>query len=244
MKDFVHIALETIDSTQTYAKQKCASFAKDKITCITAEEQTAGRGRFQRSWVSPPHVNLYITFVFWMPLPAPHLPSLSQILAFSLAQILLKKGLFPKLKWPNDVQLQGKKLAGILCETSFEKEEVAVYLGIGINVNFELAQAMQIDQPATSLLIETGKRWDRKELLQELQQEFGANLTIWQAKGFAPFHAAYEQILAYKGQSIRCLDGANEWVGICHSLTDEGQLNLLLADQTIQILRSGDLTSS
>src|SRR5579872_1736709 len=101
------IHLDSIDSTNTYAKQRAKEFAPDQITCITAEEQTAGRGRFQRKWISPRGVNLYATFYFRLPVNSLHLTSLSQVMAFSFAAVLLKEELHPKIKWPNDIQLGG-----------------------------------------------------------------------------------------------------------------------------------------
>src|SRR4051812_3291883 len=115
MYDVVNIHLDQIDSTNTYAKQHAQDFAPDKITCITAEEQTAGRGRFQRKWISPRGVNLYTTFYFRLPLSTLHLTSLCQVAAFSVSSLLLQSDLHPKIKWPNDVLLSGKKISGVLC---------------------------------------------------------------------------------------------------------------------------------
>jgi BirA family biotin operon repressor/biotin-[acetyl-CoA-carboxylase] ligase len=239
MVDEIH--LDSIDSTNTYAKQHSASFAPDRITCITAEEQTAGRGRFQRKWVSPRGVNLYATFYFRLPAHTLHLISMGQVMTYSFASLLLQAGLHPKIKWPNDVQLEGKKISGVLCETSFTRDFADLFLGIGVNVNLEEKIAKQIDQPATSLLIETGRSWDRQALLKALQKQFAANLEKFEKEGFFPFHSAFENLLAYKGQTVRCFDGKKEWVGICHSLTNDGQLNLYLPDKTIYTVLSGEL---
>ena len=108
------IRLDSIYSTNNYAKERAGSFAKDKITCITAEEQTAGRGRFQRTWQSPRSVNIYATFCFRLAAQTMHLISLAQVMAASFAKVLLQEGLHPKIKWPNDVLLGGKKLSGFL----------------------------------------------------------------------------------------------------------------------------------
>jgi len=240
MVDEIH--LDSIDSTNTYAKQHSSSFAPDRITCITAEEQTAGRGRFQRKWVSPRGVNLYATFYFRLPANTLHLISMGQVMTYSFASLLLQAGLHPKIKWPNDVQFEGKKISGILCETSFTRDFVELFLGIGVNVNLEEKIAKQIDQPATSLLIETGRIWDKWALLKALQKQFAANLEKFEKEGFTPFHSAFENLLAYKGQTVRCFDGKKEWVGICHSLTNDGQLNLYLPDKTICTMLSGELS--
>jgi BirA family transcriptional regulator, biotin operon repressor / biotin---[acetyl-CoA-carboxylase] ligase len=235
------IHLESVDSTNLYAKSHCNQFDPNQLTCITAEEQTAGRGRMQRHWHSPKGQNIYATFYFRLPLHALHLISLSQIMTLSLSLILIKEGLAPKIKWPNDVQLNGKKMAGILCETQFCSDHIDIFLGIGINVNMTTEQISQIDQPATSLFIETNQTWDRAALLKKLQKQFLTDLQKFKKEGFTPFHSQFENLLAYKGQSIRCFDGKKEWVGICHSITNDGQLNIYLPNKEIHTVLSGDI---
>lgn len=235
------IHLDTVDSTNTYAKKHAESFPPSQITCITAEEQTAGRGRYERKWVSPRSVNIYATFYFRLPVNTLHLVSLSQVMTYSFATVLMHEGLHPKIKWPNDVQLKGKKVSGILCETVFHKDFVELFLGIGVNVNLDAETASKIDQPATSLLIETGKKWDKSALLKKIQKQFATDLEKFKKEGFTPFHSAFENLLAYKGQTVKCFDGKKTWTGICHSLTNDGQLNIYLPDKTMQVITSGDI---
>lgn len=233
------IRLDSVDSTQSYAKKHCAQFRAHEITCIVAEEQTAGRGRFQRTWQSPKGGNIYATFYFRLPIDSLHIVSLAQVMAYSFASLLIREGFHPQIKWPNDIQLNGKKVSGILCETAVQAKEVEVFLGIGINVNRESVEG--IDQPATSLFIETGRKWDKEALLKKLQKQFQQDLETFKRSGFTPFHSAFENLLAYKGQTIHCYDGKKTWIGICHSLTMDGQLNLYLPDKTIHTLSSGDI---
>ena len=235
------IHLESVDSTNQYAKTHYSQFDPDQLTCITADEQTAGHGRLQRRWESPKGQNIYATFCFRLPLPTLHLVSLSQIMTLSLSMVLLKEGLFPKIKWPNDVQLNSKKMAGILCETEFHPHHIDIFLGVGINVNMDAQQLSLIDQPATSLLIETDQLWDRSSLLKKLQKQFLVDLQKFKKEGFTPFHSQFENLLAYKGQTIHCFDGKKEWVGICHSVTNDGQLNLYLPNKEIHTVISGDI---
>jgi BirA family biotin operon repressor/biotin-[acetyl-CoA-carboxylase] ligase len=234
------IHLNSVDSTNTYAKKHLKDFPPG-ITCITADEQTAGRGRYQRTWVSPKGVNIYATFVFQLPHKTAHLASLAQVMAYSLSQVLIHEGLEPKIKWPNDVQLRGKKVSGVLCETEFSENKVDVFLGVGLNVNLDEPSAKKIDQPATSLLIETGQKWDQAALLKKLQKQFVLDLEKFKQGGFAPFHDAFELMLALKGETVSCFDGKEIWTGICHSLTKEGQLNLLMPNSTIHTMFSGDI---
>ncbi|MBX7066348.1 MAG: biotin--[acetyl-CoA-carboxylase] ligase [Parachlamydiales bacterium] len=235
------VHLDVVDSTNVYAKKHCKSFPPGKITCVTADEQTAGVGRYQRKWVSPKDVGLYATFYFTLSLNTLHLASLAQLMALSLASVLQKEGLKPEIKWPNDVRLHGKKISGILCETQFHPDHVDIFLGIGINVNLDAASAAKIDQPATSLFIETKKKWDKKEVLKKLQAQFIHDLERFKREGFGPFHKQFDQLLALKGETVRCFDGKKTWVGICHSLTEDGQLNLQLPDHTFHTLLSGDI---
>lgn len=235
------IHLDVADSTNTYAKKHSGSFPEGEITCITAEEQTAGRGRYQRKWISPKGVNIYATFCFTLPLHTPDLISLSQLMACSLAKLLIQEGFHPKIKWPNDIQLNGKKISGILTETQFQPKFVEVFIGIGINVNLDIESARQIDQPATSFMIESGKKWDKKALLKKLQIRFVEDLETFKKNGFAPFWKTFDDLLTLKGETIRVFDGKKEWIGVCHSLTRNGQLNLLLPDQTIHTVLSGDI---
>jgi len=235
------IHLDKTASTHAHAKAHAATFPTNQITCITAEEQTAGKGRYQRPWHSPRGVNIYASFVFSLSLKTSPIETLAQILAFTLAQILQQEKLTPTLKWPNDIRLNNRKVAGTLCETIFQKDHILVIASIGINVNMEEKELSHIDQPATSLKLIAHRTWDRPALLHSLQRQFQQNLTLFQQKGFTPFHNPMEEILAYKGKSIRCTEGNKTWEGICHSLTPDGRLNLLLPNQTLHPLTSGDI---
>lgn len=234
------IHFNSLNSTQTYAKENYTSFPANEITCVSADEQTAGYGRYQRKWISPKGANLYVTFCFRLPQTIQNLTSLALLMAYSFASLLIEKTLNPKIKWPNDVLLDDKKLSGILCETLFESTSVQLFLGIGINVNMETIALEQIDQPATSLKVVTGHLWNLPSLRDALQTRFANHLELFIQKGFAPFVQHIDQLLAYKGQKIYCWNGQKEWTGICHSLTCDGELKLLLPHGRIHILRSGE----
>lgn len=238
--EIVEIHLDSVDSTNTYAKKHFSEFAQDKITCILAEEQTAGRGRFARSWHSPRSVNIYVTFAFRLTSPL-HLGSIGQVMALSLAKTLLQEGLHPQVKWPNDVLLGGKKVSGVLVETQTLKNDVAVFVGIGINVNLDPEELKKIAKPATSLKVETSREWNRAALLKKLSRQFLADLDKFKKSGFEHFHHQFENLMAFKGKTIHCFDGKKEWVGVCHSISNDGQLNLFLPNHTIHTLSAGDI---
>jgi BirA family transcriptional regulator, biotin operon repressor / biotin---[acetyl-CoA-carboxylase] ligase len=131
-----------------------------------AEEQTEGRGRLGRQWLSPPGMSILCSVLLEPPVETQRLPELSLVAGEACAEtIATVTGLEPAIKLPNDVLLDGRKVAGILAEA----REGRVVLGIGINVNIPAAELPpDIDRPATSLLVETGAEVDRAELLVEL----------------------------------------------------------------------------
>jgi BirA family biotin operon repressor/biotin-[acetyl-CoA-carboxylase] ligase len=156
--------------------------------------------------------------------------------------VLQSYGIAPQIKWPNDLFLGDKKLGGVLTETSLQKEMFDVFAGIGVNVNMEREALQNISQSATSLKIETGKNWERKELLQKLQRQFEKDLDLFRKEGFSPFHAYCDALLAYKDELVRCFNGKQEWIGICRSLSSDGKLNLELADHSMHTLITGEMS--
>jgi BirA family biotin operon repressor/biotin-[acetyl-CoA-carboxylase] ligase len=171
----MHFHFESIDSTQAFAKKNYLSFSPDHITVVTADYQTNGRGTKEKKWISPPKVNLLVSFCFRLPKDFPNLPKLAIEMAASLKTVLEEEKLFPTFKWPNDLLLNQKKVAGVLCEVIFEPTFIQVIGGIGINVNMEEEDLNTIDQPATSLKVETGIDWDlnilREKLTIQLEQD-------------------------------------------------------------------------
>ena len=241
MMEFDDIFLKTVDSTQDYAKKNVLSFDKKKITCISATEQTKGRGRFNREWLTEKDNNLSVTFCFQLKANTLHLTSISHIIALSFINCLRDKNLDPKIKWPNDVMLDNKKLSGMLCEIQTKNDISDVFLGIGINVNNSTEFLEKIDQKATSLKAFTKKDWDKDELLELLKKEFSKNLEMFKAKGFEPFHEEFENLLLYKGEKITFFDGQKNYIGCLHSISSDGKLNLYMPNKEMITFAAGDI---
>ena len=157
--------LESVDTTMRVAREQAQAGAPEGAIVI-AEEQTAGRGRMQRSWVSPAGVNLYFTLVLRPALQQLRYLAVIAPLAVSLA-IEETTGLFPRIKWPNDVRIDGKKVSGILLESEVTDDGRVLYAvhGIGINVNIDVSEHEEIRDIATSLRSELGRDVSREEVL-------------------------------------------------------------------------------
>jgi len=144
---------------------------------VVAEEQTAGRGRLGRRWLAPAGTSLLCSLQLRPTVDSERLPELTGVAARACAEaIAALTGLEPALKFPNDVLVHGRKVAGILAEA----REGRIVLGIGINVNVTADELPQdVDRAATSLLVESGREHDRAELLAELLELLERRYETW-----------------------------------------------------------------
>ena len=144
---------------------------------VAADEQTAGRGRLGRRWLAPAGTSLLCSLQLRPAIASERLPELTGVAANACAEAVdALTGLELELKFPNDVLVDGRKLAGVLAEAREER----VVLGIGVNVNITADDLPQkVDRPATSLLVETGRELDRAELLAELLERLERRYHAW-----------------------------------------------------------------
>lgn len=224
------IHFSTIDSTNSFAKNNILSLDREKLTVITTNFQTSGRGRQGREWNSPEGKNLLATYCFFV--TTNHqvkLSNLAQIAALTVAITLEKLDFSPKIKWPNDIFLSNKKVAGILCETLPIDHQILAVVGIGLNVNWPYDQTIKMDQPITSLLLEKGCELPLKELISSLTVNFQKVFEIFLMRGFDPFFLHYQKRLLYQsGQTIRFHVKGRLVEGIFHSLSKDGAIHLIL----------------
>jgi BirA family biotin operon repressor/biotin-[acetyl-CoA-carboxylase] ligase len=245
LEDSACIHFTTLDSTNTWAKTHYKELRKDTITCITADSQTQGRGRWKRTWLSPSDGgNIYATFFFYLPGTASYIPNLTQILALSCCEILRERSIATQIKWPNDLIVKKEKIGGILCETILEGKTAAIILGLGLNVNMSEQELKKIEPPATSLAKISGMHWDKNEILKSVLQRFLTNLNQLQTQGFLPFKDLLESLLAFKGETI-CFHHNDKVIqGMCHSLTKRGFLNVVLPNGETQSFSSGEIETT
>lgn len=161
------LTLETVDSTNRYGMDHAQEL--EDFTLVTADSQTAGRGRQGRLWVSPPQSNLYATWVLknW-PYPAYQATWLA-----SLALLAAIREIVPSvkawIKWPNDLMVGNRKLAGLLAECrAMPGQFPVIALGMGLNINLSETELEAIDSPAISLFVASGSKINRKFFIETL----------------------------------------------------------------------------
>ena len=193
---------DTIGSTNDDALAWASQSAPD-FSLIIADEQTSGRGRMDRKWFTSPSAALALSLILRpTDTERAHPSRATGLLAISLAESLLQLGLAPQIKWPNDVLLRGRKVAGILVESSWLGERLdAMILGMGVNVlNASIPPADQLLFPATSIETELGHPIDRGGLLREIL----TSVLDWRPKlGTDAFLEAWEGYLAFRGQQVQ-----------------------------------------
>lgn len=237
----MHYHFETIGSTNTWAKEHIDQLATEGVTLITAHKQTAGRGRFKRRWQSPAGLNIYATFCFFIDVKRQDIGHLPQLLALAAAHVMEDLHFTPSLKWPNDVLLNGKKVAGILCETVSAGNQRCIINGIGLNVNMPVNLLKKIDRPATSLLVEGGVELNVQTVLKQLDQKFSSYLDCFMKEGFSQFFSDFQQHSFLKpGQPIRFHDNQALLEGYFEALHMDGSVQIRLLDGSSKKFFAGE----
>ena len=190
---------------------------------VLAERQTNGRGRRGRSWVSPFGENLYYSLVVRVEGGMRQLEGMSLAVGLALLQVIRGAGVAEAgLKWPNDVLVGERKLAGILLELSGDPADVChVVIGIGLNVNMLAIDSDVIGQPWTSMRAELGCLLNRNELVAELNRQLSRYLEIQLREGFAALQDEWQACHLWQGRTVALTAGGEpiegEVLGVDHS---------------------------
>jgi BirA family biotin operon repressor/biotin-[acetyl-CoA-carboxylase] ligase len=233
--------LESVDSTQTFAKKHISSFDPKAFTIISADEQLKGKGRFNRHWYSSKGNSVLTTYCFFVEDTSLNLGPITLVLALSICEVLQKLGLRPKIKWPNDVFLHSNKCAGILAEVEPKEGGQQVFLGYGLNVNLSEEELRPLEFEATSLFIETNRKWTLDQLSTPIEILFKRDLSLFLEKGFEPFHAAYEDLSFFHGKTVRLDLGHEVTAGSYVGIDKSGAIILKLKDGSIKTFVSGEI---
>lgn len=217
---------EEIPSTSLWVKENISTLAKDKITVVQAEKQTAGYGQRGRKWDSGKGDNLALTLSIPLDSIPKHLGGVTLVFALSCCQVLEKKGVTLNIKWPNDLILEGGKVGGILGETIISSKYLFLILGFGFNVGMKKESLENIDQAANSLVAHTGKEWEKENIAKKILNNFSKKLPLFLSSGFSPFKNLVEEKLLWKGKDIAFDQASKITHGKLFGITHEGHLIL------------------
>lgn len=236
------IKLDEIDSTNLYAKKNIASLADKSV--IIAQKQTSGRGRFDRSWIDLGEGNIFMSIVL-KPSDSfsPVFVNLTQYMSVILAETIEEYGLKPSIKWPNDVLIDGKKIAGILSETVMQGTLFkGIILGAGINLNSNENDLSAIkDKEATALNIELScKPVNKNEFLEKLLNKFYSKYDDFLNKGFEMIKKDYLKRASFLNKEISVQVFNETKSGLVKSVNDSGELVIEKDDKEL-ILTMGDI---
>ncbi|MEX2247729.1 MAG: biotin--[acetyl-CoA-carboxylase] ligase [Dehalococcoidia bacterium] len=227
-----------VGSTMDVARD-AAQHGAPEGTVAAADEQTAGRGRLGRSWVTPPASNLATTIVVRPPPAIARQVAMIAPLAVCNA-VAGATGIRADIKWPNDVQIHGKKLAGILIESDVDADPPYLLVGCGINVNFDPRAYDEIRDIATSLLIATGDTVEREPLLAAYLLHF-EDLYDAAKAGLSP-RDDWRSRLVTIGQKVKVSWPGGSVDGTAFDADHDGSLIVLRDDGTLETVEAGDVT--
>jgi BirA family transcriptional regulator, biotin operon repressor / biotin---[acetyl-CoA-carboxylase] ligase len=214
-------------------------------TALIAEKQNAGKGRLQRVWHSPAGKNIYTSIILRPKIESARAPQISILAGVAVAETL--DSYCPdriKLKWPNDVLIDGKKVCGILSQAKIAANELDfIVLGIGINVNISYSQfPMEICNLATSLTIKTGREISRQELIISLYENLGKWYNHLMQDGFGRIKEKWLSMSSMIGETVQVMFQEEVVSGTAIGLDEDGSLILMTARNKEYKVLAGDAT--
>ena len=228
----------SLTSTMEVAKRE-AQLRAGEGTVVVADEQTAGRGRMKRVWLSPKG-SIALSIILYPSVV--NLPSLIMLASLAVVHsIEAVTGLRSQVKWPNDVLVNDRKVCGILIESSVRGNIVDyAIIGIGVNVNLKLSDFPEIPSTATSLSAELGRDVPRLRIIQRLLVEVEGLYLALQAGG--SIYEEWRDSLVTLGRRVRVKSGKTVYEGVAESVARDGSLLLRHSDGSLTKIVAGDVT--
>ena len=239
--DCLDVLLNT-QSTNSYLLEKAPDHMGKRYV-VLAEKQEQGRGRRGRTWVSPFGKNIHLSLLWSFSGGLASLEGLSLVIAIAVERTLVKVGIRgAQLKWPNDVYIDGKKVAGILLEVSGEYSGFCqVVIGIGLNVHLSAQDAEQIEQPWAQLSDYLPYGIDRNQLVSTLIDELVSVIEVFEKKGFVPFKEYWLARDAFMGQEVDLILPMKTRSGLANGVNDKGEF-LLAHESGIDSVNAGEVS--
>ena len=239
--DIVHYTL--VDSTNDRAKDLAIQGAPEG-TIVVAEEQSAGRGRKGRSWLSANGDGICLSLILRPSMPPGEISQITLMTAVAIAETLLEiSGADVNIKWPNDILVNGKKIAGILTEMSMEMDVIDyIIIGLGLNVNTEKKLfGEDIKDLATSLYIVTGIHFSRSEIIRLFLQRFEKYYLLVQSDGFSSIIKRWKELSNIIGKYVTVDISGRKISGTVDDIGEDGVMILKDEDDKKHRIISGDV---
>lgn len=233
---------QTIGSTNQYARQ-LASQGAAHGTLVVADEQTAGRGRRGRAWISPAGEGVFFSLILRPSLHPSLVPHLSLITALTAYDALVAIGIESAgIKWPNDVVANGKKVSGLLLEMDANEQEIEhIVVGIGFNVHQQTFPE-EIEKTATSLDLVRGKRVNRAELVCAFLQAFEARYDDLNQNGMDKQMETYVTRSVTIGRKVQVVGTGEQFIGTATGIDESGALKVTDEDGNERTVLAGDVS--
>jgi BirA family biotin operon repressor/biotin-[acetyl-CoA-carboxylase] ligase len=235
-----------IDSTNTVA-MRMGEAGEPHGTVVLAEEQTSGKGRAGRTWISEKSSGIHCSMLLRPPLAPAQAPMLTLVAGLAARDAAAEEiDTVPDIRWPNDVLVGGRKFCGILTEMHAEPDRIHfAVVGIGLNVNQPKMPA-EIEDIATSLRIETGKMHSRLELLIRLLRQFDRYYNQFLTEGAAPILRRFAEVSTFsQGKRVRIATAKETFTGTTAGLDPSGVLRVARDDNRgIELVISGDVAEA
>lgn len=232
---------EELKSTQDEAEKIALSESQPFI--VISEKQTDGRGRFKRHWSSQPNTGLWMSIVLQPDISLQKLTTFNLFIALALAKTVGSYHTDVKIKWPNDIYLNEKKLSGFLTEIKGSQDNITqIICGIGVNLNTQRTDfPNELESTATSLHIETGNNIDRYEFLERLILNVEKYYYLFLTGTFSEIKDEYESYTLIFDRILKYTEGSRVIIGQAESLNDDGTLNVKSAEGDMHRFISADI---
>ncbi len=218
-------------------------------TIVIADKQTEGKGRLGRKWISPSGTNLYISVLFRPEISAADSPLFTFLASIALNETIEKTGVTnTEIKWPNDIQMDGKKVAGVLTEMRTKREMVDfIVVGIGVNINMSRdyinAEMGNVSRIATSIKENLGKDIDRAKFTADLLLELEKWYQIFCNKGKKPILEEWTRAWGHMNKRVRInMEGEQGFEGSALGIDDRGYLLVKTDNGEITKIIAGDVS--
>lgn len=235
------IRLDEIDSTNEYAKRFIGDgWSGEDITVVSAQYQTAGKGRRGREWVSPPGTALMFSMFFKPKAALDKCSMLTLVSAMAIREALVDNGVECSIKWPNDLIVDGKKLCGILTEAMPDRGYVII--GVGINMTQD-SWPEELADKAISIFNVIDDCVDEDKLLDDIIFYMEKYLEIWnETEDMSALLEDYNEVLAGKGNEVVVLDPKGEFRGVSEGINEQGELLVRKEDGVVENVYAGEVS--